>query len=73
MNERRYAMVEHQLLLTVLLMCGPSERLRGIREAIEMYLAEQEDFTMRNGVPDGGGVSLKPVKTPRAASKPLKT
>ena len=62
MNERRYAILENQLLRTVLLMCGPSERMRGIREAIEMYFAEQEDFTYRIGEPDGGVVSSKSVK-----------
>jgi len=61
MNERRAAMVEDSLLRTVLLMCGPSERLRGIREAIEMYLDEQ-NCGLRNGKPDGGVVSRKPVK-----------
>ena len=53
--------MQDQLLRTVLLMCGPSERLRGIREAIEMYLAEQ-DFTIRNAEPDDGVISPKPVK-----------
>ena len=62
MSPRRYAIIEDRLLRTVLLMCGPDDRLRGIREAIEMYLAEQEDFTIRNAEPDGGVVSLKPVK-----------
>ncbi len=62
MRPKRLELIERRLLETVLLMCGPSERLRAIREAIEMHFAEEEDCASCNDKPDGAAVSLKPVK-----------
>ncbi len=62
LNVHRQVLIEAALLRVTLLMCGSSERLRGIREAIEMYLAEQEDFTSWDHEPDSGVVSSKRVK-----------